>query len=175
MWWRSRNIARAGTAALMALTLSACGFHLRGAGDWVPWPSALNPVRIVDAHGTGDLREELEQRLRSRSSVQIVDTGSAPVLRLLSEKFERRTLAVTLTGKASEFLLRLRVAMQVEDASGKVVLPTIVVVVQRNFPYDSTQVLAMEDEQQRLRQNMVRDAARELLARVAAQYPGTAH
>jgi LPS-assembly lipoprotein len=171
MWWRNKNCSRVIAAALMALTVSGCGFHLRGAGDRVPWPAALNPVRILGARGTEDLRDELGRRLRTRYSVEVVDTQSAPVLRLVSERFERRTLALTVFGKASEYLLRLRIEMQVEDASGKVLVPKTVVLLQRNFSYDSTQVLAMDDEQQRLRQDMVRDATRQLLARVAAQYP----
>lgn len=172
MSWRSDKAGAIATAACLGLFLSACGFHLRGASDRVPWPAALNPVHLKSARGTEDVTRELTQRLQEQYSVKLVDDGkNIPAVNLLSEQFQRRTLALNLTGKASEYLLRLRLAVQVQDAAGEVVVPQTVILVQRNFSYDSTQVLAMEAEQDRLRRDMVRDVVRQLLVRIAAQYP----
>jgi LPS-assembly lipoprotein len=170
MWLRSRFLSFGAILAL-AFIVSACGFHLRGAGDVVPWPRSLDPLRLEGTAKTSDaLKIELARLLEERHRVSIVSNPKVPVLKITQEHYTLSTLSLSLSGKTSEYMLTLRVVVQVNDGSGKVLIPGTTIQVQRSFLYDSKEVLAMDAEEQRLRTAMVHDVALGVLRRIAAQY-----
>jgi LPS-assembly lipoprotein len=170
MWSPSRAFSFV-TITTMAVVLSACGFHLRGAGDVVPWPKSLDSLRLEGTSKTSDaLKYELVRLLQERYGVAVTRDPKAPVLRISKEHFTRSTLALSISGKTSEYLLRLQAVAMVNDGAGKALVPGTVVQVQRSFLYDSKEVLAMEAEEKRLRAAMVHEVALRILRRIAAQF-----
>lgn len=156
-------------AAVASLVLSACGFHLRGSAEPKAWPESLRRLQIKVTGGSADtLLRQLRSRLRDTYHVDLVENGSAPVLFVTSVKQERRVLSTGATAKASEYLLQLRVGFKVTDEQNQVLLNPQTVILQRDYRFDSTNVLATEIEERHLLEQMQTDAARRILNRVMA-------
>ncbi|MEJ2106410.1 MAG: LPS assembly lipoprotein LptE [Acidiferrobacteraceae bacterium] len=169
--WSPSRISSFVAITTVAVVLSACGFHLRGAGDVVPWPKSLDSLRLEGTSKTSDaLKYELTRLLQERYGVAVTSDPKAPVLRISKEHFTRSSLALSISGKTSEYRLQLEAVATVNDGAGKTLVPGTVVQVQRSFLYERKEVLAMEAEEQRLRAAMVHEVALRILRRIAARY-----
>ncbi|NMP31026.1 hypothetical protein HII17_05555 [Thalassotalea sp. M1531] len=86
-----------------ALTISACGFRLRGDFLLAPELQTLY-VSSVDKHG--ELTRVVKQHLRI-NQVNLVDKYSVelPELRILKDELNRRTLSVFPNGQVAEYEL----------------------------------------------------------------------
>ena len=85
---------------MLLLTLSACGFQLRGTAQ-LPFQTLF-----VDAGGNS-IGPDLMQALRYGGSAKIVNTpGEAEaVLQVLGEEREKRILSLNAAGRVSEYLV----------------------------------------------------------------------
>src|SRR5690554_333733 len=97
-------------ALLMSLTLTACGFKLRGLYDV---PEALRQVNLV----TEAAPSTLEPVLRSAFEMNRIELTAAARYRLevLSERHTRRTATLTGNADAAEYELRSEVRIRVLD------------------------------------------------------------
>ncbi len=151
------------------LLLVSCGFHLRGTGN-VDIPSALSvmQVRVEDNLLENDpLLAAMKNALRSRTNIQVQESGDVPQLILYGERSESQVLSVTLTGKVDEYLLKYEVSFRLTDKDGKLLSSPQTVKVQRDHQFDRLNVLAKEREEQELRREMQRDAVQQILRRLA--------
>lgn len=146
----------------VAVTMSACGFKLRGRND-LPFETLY-----VEGMDFSPFTGQLKRAIESSSDTKLTKTteGAQAVLSLLGETQERLILAVSGGGRVREFQLRYRVSFRVYDNSGKEWLPTDEVILRRDLTYDDTQVLAKEAEAQLLFKDMQTDAVQQVLRRV---------
>lgn len=147
----------------LAAALAGCGFHLRGQEEQGVAARVL-PVTYVQG---GNPQTGLTDELRRSGSHIVRDRQQAKLLlTILTDGFERRLLSVGATGKAREFELYYTVAFEVRDQAGKELLPKTDISLVRDYRFDETQLLGKDAEEAVLRQDMVRDAAQQILRRL---------
>ena len=155
-------------AAVVAMTLTSCGFQLRGQVA-IPYETIY-----IESSGYSAFVNDLERAIRSSSGTRIVahrDEAEA-VLRILNERQERIILSLSSGGKVREFELRYRIAYRLTDKASTDLAPPGEISLRRDMTYDDTQVLAKESEQALLYRDMKSDAVQQMLRRLSvAQRP----
>jgi LPS-assembly lipoprotein len=161
---------RAITILVIALLVSACGFHLRGASS-IKMPPELSVLRVTMAGASyPPLLVEVRNALLALGDVRLTDDVSAgvPVLHLHSESNANQVLAIDSSGRVSAYLLNYRVDFSLEGADGKPLLVRQPVRLQREYSFDRLAVLATEKQTEFLQTEMRRDAAQQILRRLAS-------
>ncbi len=147
-----------------ALLLSGCGFKLRGA---VELPETIRTVQVM---APPELRNDILTLLES-GGVGVSPSGSGADARITvtSERFSRRVLSVDPnTGKEREFELAYTLDFGVTDRGGQAVIENGKVNLLRDYVFDPEAVIGAGREEELLRNEMRRDAARQLMRRVEA-------
>lgn len=155
-------MARRPFILLLALTLSACGFQLRGV--------ATLPYQSLYIENAGpEMGVELARAIRT-SGTQVVDdpAKAQAVLQVLSQQREKQILSISGAGRVSEYRLLYRVAFRVRDATGKELMPAQTIEAARELTYDAARALAKEAEEALLYRDMQRDLVHQILRRLAA-------
>jgi LPS-assembly lipoprotein len=153
----------------VAMTLSACGFQLRGQAA-IPFQTIH-----VEAPGFSAFANDLERAIRSGSKTRIVasrDQAEA-VVQIVSESQEKLILSLSSGGKVREFDLRYRVAYRLTDRAGTDLASPGEIVLRRDMTYDDTEVLAKESEELLLFRDMKTDAVRQMLRRLSVAKPAS--
>lgn len=148
---------------LIAMTLSSCGFKLRGQVA-IPFQSIF-----VEAPGYSIFVNDLERAIRSGSETRIATSrdDAEAVLRILGEAQEKQILSLSSGGKVREFELRYRIAYRLTDKNAIDLAPPGEISLRRDMTYDDTQVLAKESEEALLFRDMKADAVQQMLRRLS--------
>jgi len=150
------------TTALV-LALSSCGFQLRGSYE-LPYKTIF--VTSTGASVVaGQIRRELADS-QTKLSPTLKDAEAA--LTILEERRDRQILSLSGAGRVREFELRMKVSYQFVDGKGNVIIPTSEILLRRTFSYDDTRVIAKQQEETMLYQDMERDATGQILRRMIA-------
>ena len=156
---------------LLLLSLTACGFHLRGA---VQLPLELTEIAVVDAVPATDIAPELSRALND-AGVRVSD--AAPMaLQIKAEQYGKRVLSVDSAGRAQEYSLSytVRFVLKAGDAKGEngaVWLAEQAVSLARDLRFDASAVLGAENEQTQLNAEMRRDAVLQVMQRLQHAKP----
>ncbi len=144
------------------LSLSACGFHLRGSEQG---GAPLPPVVI--AGEAGGLHLELRARLRAAGG-EVVETLAAAqwVVRLLSEERERRVLSVGSSGTVEEYEIHYAARFAIEDKAGQTRTGPETVSQVRSYAFSESAVLGKDAEQEALVNDMRREVAWQIVQRL---------
>ena len=149
----------------MALLLSACGYHLRGA---LELPDGLKNVYLVG--GSGQLQEQFNSAMKT-SSVGIASSPETAgiIVRIFNEDNQRRVLSLSSTGTANDFELEYRFDYELVDSKNKVLMPRQSVEIKREYYNDQVAVIAKGNEEIVIRNEMYQQAVRSIVnrARVA--------
>jgi LPS-assembly lipoprotein len=144
--------------ALMAITVTACGWQLRGFNKGQLPPE----LALKTADPYAPIARQLQQTL-VRRGVKI--TPSAPLqLWLDTEDLEKRTVAVTSIGAAAQYELRLEIAYSYTPKGAEQALP-VTLATQRVYDFIPGTNLAKAEEQQTL----VKEMRQELINRILLQ------
>ncbi|MBA4503465.1 LPS-assembly lipoprotein LptE [Marinobacterium marinum] len=147
-------------ALLMSLTLSACGFKLRG---FYEVPEALSQVALVARQQPS----QIEPMLRSALRVNRIDiTADARYqLEILSERNTRRTATLTGDADADEYELRSEVRFRVIDQQrdGFEVIPERRVMTERVYTNDRDNITASSSQEGLVRKQMQQDLAQQIV------------
>ena len=163
---------RAAVALLLGaccLLLVACGFQLRGVSS-VRLPSELTTLRVTMSGGRyPPLLVEMRNALLALGGVHLTDDvlADVPVLQLHGESSENQVLAIDSSGRISAYLINYRVTFLLAGADGKLLLPEQSVKLQREYSFDRLNVIATEKQSEFLQNEMRRDAAQQILRRLA--------
>ena len=150
--------------AAAALALSACGFQLRQA------PNFVFSSIYVGIPGNSSLGSELRRSIAHSEGVAIADKPDAAqvVLDVLAEQREKVVVGLTASGQVREFQLRTRVKFRLRTAQGKTLIPETELLQQRDISFNESAVLAKEAEENLLYRDMQSDIVQQLMRRLAA-------
>ncbi len=147
--------------------LSACGFQLRQAPDFV-----FDSVYVA-APASSQLGNELKRNLASNANLRVMAEPTPPqqaqvVLDLLSDQREKVVVGLNATGQVREFQLRTRIRFRLRTPQGKELIPDTELLQQRDISFNESAVLAKESEENLLYRDMQTDLVQQLMRRLAA-------
>jgi LPS-assembly lipoprotein len=152
---------------LLLLTLSACGFQLRGTQQ--KGSASVNVSKVyVSNTGAGSIAIQVKSQLRGSGSTIVSSVTDAKyILNLSREAYEQNVLSVSAqTGKVEEYQLTLSIVMSVLDSAGKELVLGEQIQVFREYTFDEDAVLGKFAEEQVLREDLTSQAASEVLLRL---------
>ncbi len=171
------------TLLLVAALVSACGFNIRGSGRQ-SGDQIVGDVFLVES-GSISVSVELRNALTAQQVRFVPRADQADTIIILdNENLSRRVASVSASGRVSEYELLhaidLRVLRsddgfdidEVEPAKLAEILmedsqaQTVSVI--RDYTYNETDVLAKDDEEQILREEMQQELLRHLVLRIFA-------
>lgn len=165
--------------AILALALSACGFHLRNA---LTLPTDLGPVRVVSGDPYSPLAQSLARALERAGAQPVPDAdpvaagAAAPdaamaTLNLLSEKWADTPISVDQFGRAQEFTLRHAVVFDLRRADGSVLVPQQAIELGRDYVAPPANSLGRSSE----RELLVRELRQEMVAAILRRIDAVSH
>lgn len=159
-----KNITIQSFLLVIAMLITGCGFHLRGA---IELPAMYDRVHLIDK-GYSDIGKPLSQALKTAGTEMVTSpTSASSVITLLSRGAQRRALNVG--GKQiREYELQLDVSFVVQDNQGVQLAEQQTVSVLRTFRNDPNDVLGKDNEEQLIRQEMNQTAVLQILRRLKA-------
>ena len=150
-------------ALLWAALLSACGFHLRGQYA-LPFASVF-----VSTSGASIVATEIKRELANIPTKLMPTAKDADAqLNILEDRRDRQILSLSGAGRVREYELKLRVSYQLVDARGSIFIPTSEIQLSRILSYDDSRIIAKQQEEALLYQDMERDAVAQILRRMTA-------
>jgi LPS-assembly lipoprotein len=151
---------------LMALTVTACGFHLRGDIKF-----AFHSLYLRAPAQTPLIAEIQRELALNKVEMQPSISKADVTLEIVSERSDKQIIALSSSGRVQQYLLSLTVLIRAYDAQQREWLPAGEIRLQRDFPYDDSQILAMAQEEELLRRDMYQDAAQQVLRRLSVAKP----
>ena len=147
---------------MLITSLVACGFHLRGAADIAYSSVFMQGSTLV-------ISKNLKKTLNT-NGVKVLDSPSNAelLLELVGEESEKRILSLAGTGTVNEFELYYRVHYRTKAAGAELWSPVQTVEARRDYTYSDANLLAKQDEEKRLNENMHSDVISSLMRRLAA-------
>jgi len=155
---------------VLAISMSACGFHLRGhntGGADFPFTS-LYVKSTAPSPFIADLQNGLElYKIKVTASAAEADL----TLDIVSEASNKQILALSGTGQVLEYQLNYRVSLRAYDKQMNDWLPADEIILVRSLPYDDAQILAKEQEEALLYRDMRSDAVQQVMRRLSRAKP----
>lgn len=154
--------------AVVALTLSACGFHLRGA---MQLPDQLKSMSL----DCPAVKERLFcQALERQLAANGIDTSSEQAdfeLKILEVTTNRSTASIDERGVAREIRLNLAATFALTGNEAQLLIPETRVSASQSYQNDQTQVLGKGREEQQITRELSQQLALQILSRIGAQAP----
>ena len=163
------NLGRALLMMALAVTLTACGFKLRGSEGYnLPFHSIY-----VGFAETSPLGAELRRNLRGLDSLTVLDNakGAEALLDVVSENRGKTILSLNSQGRVREYLLTYTIVFKVRNAAGVELLAPTEIALKRNIAFNEDAILAKESEEAVLVRDMQTDLVQQILRRLAAIKP----
>lgn len=153
------------TLTLVGVSLSGCGFQLRGA---TAVPDALDPVYVECTVGTPpDLCEQVSELLElNQVTVNATHEPDSYVLRIDDFRRSRRATAITTSASAAEYDLRLRSSISLYAPGNIPLLTGADIIANEVYRYDENNVLAQRREQQTLAEQLYQRLAQQIVYRL---------
>lgn len=149
--------------AAAALALSACGFQLRKAPDFV-----FKTIAIGSADSS-TLGNELKRSIASGGNVTVVPLDRAEVVMdVTQDQREKVVVGLNASGQVREFQLRIRFKFKLRTPGGKELIPETELLQQRDISFNEAAVLSKEAEENLLYRDMQTDIVQQLMRRLAA-------
>lgn len=150
-------------AVAMLVSLSACGFALRGP---VSFPFKSIYIGLSDSSSLGG---ELKRQIRANGQTQITAEAkdAEVILDVLSETREKQILSLNSQGRVREYNLLYNFRFRLRDAVGKEYLEPVTVQLKRTITFNEAQVLAKESEEALLYRDMQSDLVQQIMRRLS--------
>lgn len=152
--------------ALLTLTLSACGFQLRGT-------AALPFETIHIPNSSTGVALDLKRNIQGGTRTKVVDNEKTAqaLMELSGETRFRNILSLSGAGRVRELQLIYRVNLRVHDGKGNEFVPVTTISITRDLTYNDTDVLAKEAEEANIYREMQSDLVQQILRRLSAALP----
>jgi LPS-assembly lipoprotein len=154
---------------MLSLLLAACGFHLRGQGAFA---MPFQKLYVQSANDYAPFINDLKSAFQ-RNHVQITDTPEQAqlTLQIVSEAAGKQILSLNAAGRVIEYRLQYYISLRAYDQKQQEWLAAQEITLMRILPYDDTQILAKQQEEALLYQNMRSDAVEQVLRRMNHAHP----
>ncbi len=158
VWWMM---------AFMVLSLSGCGFQLRGQIDL---PEPMRQMTLSSPDATTDFVRELSAQLRA-NGVRLTDGAAPSASRLVieQERVYREALTISQDARVREYVLYLEVRFDFIGPDGEPVIDNEVVRLSREYRFDEQSILGSSREEEVLTQDLSREMATQVVRRLAGQ------
>lgn len=151
--------------ALLLLALSACGFHVRGVGNF---PPGMTAVYVDASNRHSPFYSELTTRIRSSElELKRERTDADTVIRILNDETGQRPLTVSARNVPREYEVFYIVSYSVSMNESTVLEPQELILT-RNYTWDETLVLGKAREEDVLRRALATDLVGLLVQQVSA-------
>jgi LPS-assembly lipoprotein len=152
-------------SCLIALTLSACGWHMRGS---IELPKNLSQLYVTAIDSKGALVTELRQQLKTNRVSVVSDSSEANYsLYILEEKKDRRTAGVGGDALSSSYDITLKADYEIRLKNSLNTTKATAISI-RSFNYNTASINSATQEELLLDQEMRRDLAQQMLRRLNA-------
>jgi len=153
----------------LLLLVSSCGFQLRGAYQL---PAAMQNT-FVDVSAVAEssvLGRVMVRRLKA-SDIKIIDSPAddVAILTISKEKKTKRIISVDSRGRAREYTLTYAISFNVKALAAKFEIEDQEVRIDRDFVFDTEDVLGNSREESRLYEEMQLDVIRLILLRLQSK------
>ncbi len=146
----------------LIISLASCGFHMRDAEDF-----SFSSIFIQG--NTLVISKNLKKTLNT-NGVKVLDSSENAelLLEMVGEESEKRILSLAGAGTVNEFELFYRVHYRTKAAEAPLWSQVQTVEARRDFSYSDANLLAKQDEEKHLNENMQSDVISSLMRRLAA-------
>ena len=152
-------------SCLIAITLSACGWHIRGAIDL---PKDLTHLYISAVDSKGALMTELRQLLKANRITLVESESDAKYsLTIIEETKDRRSAGVGGDALSSSYELTLKAIYEIRLKNSSEVSKATAISV-RSYKYKSDSINSATQEEILLDEEMRRELAQQMLRRLNA-------
>lgn len=149
---------------LLAFSLAACGWQLRGAGA-----SLEGRTIYVQSAISGDMPLRVKRGLQL-TGAEVTDSAEAAeaVLVLAGERLQRRAASLSASARVQEYELSYTLSFSLQSAEGKTILSRQDIGVAQVYRHDRTDVLGSQSQADVVAERLRQDTLRLLLPRVQA-------
>ncbi len=160
-----RRVQRALWIGLAAsLSLSGCGYHLRGQVDL---PDRAKVVYLEGVDRSQVFGQQFSELLGFAGARVTADRNQAgSVLHVMRSQHERRQISLSRAGKANAFELVYRMGYEVVTPKGEVLLAPQELELSRQYFVDQQFPLGQGEQESELRAEMEQEAAQTVLRRL---------
>lgn len=142
-----------------ALSLSSCGFQLRGTGDF-----QFKSI-YVKSEAADKISNEIKQLLTDEQvTLAANETEAQIILHLQNETLDRRTITVSAgVERIEEIELNYHVEVEVHAPDNTPLLQKRAIDLVRDYSFDNQAMLAMDTEEQTLREDLLQDMTMQIM------------
>jgi LPS-assembly lipoprotein len=161
------RVVLSGFLGLLMLSLTACGFQLRGSASV---PEALKTLYIQGVNTRQDEFGIELKRALIRNDIRVVEDyeEGAALFTVLENRFERHVLSVGSDAKVREYEIETWVVYQISDENGELIGNKQRVEARRDYQFDRGQILAMDEQERVLRDDLNKQMVQSILRRLSA-------
>jgi LPS-assembly lipoprotein len=155
---------------MVLLVLSAttgCGFHLQGSA---PLPPAFHATRVMASDRYTDFHRALVESLTAAGAVVTESGDVGAVVEIMDDQPSQRVLSVSGSNTPTEYEVYYSIRYRVLLNGQEVIAPSRLEL-SRDYSFDTTAILAKEQEQATIRLALARELAGLVMRRVAAIQP----
>jgi LPS-assembly lipoprotein len=146
---------------VLAIMLSACGYHLRGA---LELPANMKNIYVEG--GSAPLLDQFKQALKSSSAkLSASRAGAGIVIKIFNEDSSRRVLSLSSRGKSNEFELYYRLEYEFANAADAKLMDRQTVEIRREYYNDQQFVIAKDNEEAGIKNEMYQQAVQTIVNR----------
>ncbi|MEO6926570.1 MAG: LPS assembly lipoprotein LptE [Rhodanobacter sp.] len=162
---KARRPIQVSLLLLVALALSACGFHLR---ENVALPTSMQRVHLT-VNGQTYLQRQLTRALETAGVTVEDDAGPGVAeLQVPTAAFSTDTLTSGGYARISEFAIHYLVQFVVTDASGQVLVPPQHINMSREYSYDASDTIGNASQVEQIQKSLNDDMVQAILFRLQA-------
>lgn len=161
------RLALSGFLGFLMLTLASCGFQLRGSASV---PEALKTLYIQGVNTRQDEFGIELKRALLRNDIRVVEEyeKGAALFTVLENEYERHVLSVGSDAKVREYEVETWVVYQISDENGELIGDKQRVEARRDYQFDRGQILAMDEQERVLRDDLNQQMVQSILRRLSA-------
>jgi LPS-assembly lipoprotein len=149
---------------LCVITLTACGFQLRG-NYALPFDTFY-----IDLPENNEVYAALKRGIEAGSKTKVMsDRDQAQAWMVVTnDRVAKSVLSLSSAGRVREFQLIRTFSFRVIDSTGREIIPQRDILLRRDLPYSDKDILAKEYEEALLTRDMQSDLVNQILRRLAA-------
>lgn len=147
--------------SVLIVSLSACGYHLRGGGV----SGSVGVKNIYLEGGSPELRDQFSLMVKTSHRKLVKSPKEANiVVKVVEDRIYRRVLSLSERGRSNEYEINYRLDYELNH-SGKTLLAGEPLEIRREYFNDQIDIIAKDNEEKVIRNEMYQQAVQSLVDR----------